>query len=126
MDAHTFARQSIECTPRSKFSSQGKNIQMRYLILTYYQRANGQIDEVMALSRNLKNRDLQTANVILDFKKLAVVKASMNGVVVPRDFNRIADYYMQFYESTITRLFNENGYEVDRPAKNEQDVVAEP
>ena len=86
---------------------------MRYLILTYYRKPDGRIDEAMQVSRNLKARDHSTANVILDFKKLEVVKCSMNGVNVPRDFNRIVEYYMQHYESTITRLFNENGYQVD-------------
>lgn len=86
---------------------------MRYLILTYYKKANGQIDEAMAVSKNLKTRDIQTASVIIDFKKLEVVKASMGGEQVPRDFNRIVEYYMQHYEAIITRLFNENGYEVD-------------
>ena len=85
---------------------------MRYLILTYYKKSNGQVDEVMAVAKNLKLRDHQTANVILDFKKLEVVKCSMGGVQVPKDFDRIVDYYMEHYESTITRLFNENGYEV--------------
>jgi hypothetical protein len=86
---------------------------MRYLILTYYKKPDGKIDEAMTVSRNLKNRDLSTANVILDFKKLEVVKCSMGGVNVPRDFDRIVQYYTQFYESTITRLFNENGYQVE-------------
>ena len=86
---------------------------MRYLILTYYTKPNGKTDEAMQVSRNLKTRDLQCANVILDFKKLQVVKASMGGVQVPKDFDKIVTYYMQFYESTITRLFNENGYEVN-------------
>jgi hypothetical protein len=86
---------------------------MRYLIFTYYKKASGQIDEVMTLTRNLKARDLSTANVILDFKKMDVVKCSMGGVNVPRDFNRIVEYYMQHYESTITRLFKENGYQVE-------------
>ena len=86
---------------------------MRYLILTYYRKADGQIDEVMAVSKNLKNRDHQTANVILDFKTLSVLKCSMGGTTVPRDFNRIVEYYMKHYESTITRLFNENGYEIE-------------
>lgn len=101
---------------------------MRYLILTYYKKASGQIDEVMAVSKNLKNRDLQTANVILDFKTLAVVKCSMGGVNVPRDFNRIVEYYMQHYESTITRLFNENGYEVElnKPQEQLQPAEADP
>jgi hypothetical protein len=85
---------------------------MRYLILTYYKKANGQIDEVMAVAKNLKARDHQTANVILDFKTLKVMKCSMGGVTIPRDFDRIVQYYMQHYESTITRLFKENGYEI--------------
>ena len=86
---------------------------MRYLILTYYKKANGQVDEVMSVSKNIKTRDHQMANVIIDFKELKVLKCSMGGTQVPRDFNRIVEYYMKHYESTITRLFNENGYEVD-------------
>ena len=88
---------------------------MRYLILTYYTKPNGQIDEVMAVARSLKSRDHQTANVILDFKTLSVLKCSMGGVQVPRDFDRIVEYYHQHYESTISRLFKENGYEIVKP-----------
>lgn len=95
---------------------------MRYLILTYYKQPDGRIDETMAVAKNLKNRDLQCANVILDFKELKVVKATMSGNNVPKDFDKIVTYYMQHYESTITRLFNENGYEVelkkDEPAES--------
>jgi len=86
---------------------------MRYLILTYYKKPSGQIDEVMAVAKTLKTRDHQTANVILDFRTLSVLKCSMAGTTVPRDFNRIVEYYMKHYESTITRLFKENGYEVE-------------
>ena len=86
---------------------------MRYLILTYYKKPSGH--EVMAVAKNLKTRDHATANVILDFKDLSVVKCSMGGVQVPRDFNKIVEYYMKHYESTITRLFNENGYEIVKP-----------
>jgi hypothetical protein len=86
---------------------------MRYLILTYYRQPSGKVDEVMTVARNLKTRDLSMANVIIDFRKLDVVKCSMGGVTVPRDFDRIVQYYTQFYESTITRLFNENGYQVE-------------
>jgi hypothetical protein len=93
---------------------------MRYLILTYYKKADGKIDEVMAVAKSLKKRDLQTANVILDFKALDVLKCSMGGVQVPRDFNRIVEYYMQYYKSTIERLFKENGYEIDYQSKQEE------
>jgi len=91
---------------------------VRYLIITYYRKANGQIDESTAVARNLKIRDHQTASVILDFKKLAVVKAQLNGESAPKDFTRIAEYYMQHYENIIRRLFAENGYEIDYREKS--------
>lgn len=93
---------------------------MRYLIITYYKKANGQIDETTAVAKNLKMRDHQTASVILDFKKLSVVKANLNGDSVPKDFNRIVEYYMQHYENIIKRLFEENGYEIELK-KSEQE-----
>jgi hypothetical protein len=95
---------------------------MRYLLLTYYTKPDGKIDEVMAVSKNLKMRDHQTCNVILDFKKLQVIKAGMAGTQVPRDFDRIAGYYHQHYASTIERLFKENGYEVE-VNKSQTDVA---
>jgi len=85
---------------------------MRYLVITYYKKANGQTDEAMAVTKNLKARDIQCANVILDFKKLEVVKAGMGGLQVPKNFDNLVQYYIQHYESIITRLFNENGYQV--------------
>jgi len=99
---------------------------MRYLVITYYHKANGQTDEAMAVAKNLKTRDIQTANVILDFKKLEVVKASMGGVQVPREFDTIVQYYMQHYEKIITRLFNENGYEVNLEKPNEKTTEPSP
>lgn len=88
---------------------------MRYLTLTYVTRANGKVDEVMAVTRNIKKADLQMCNVILDFRRLEVVKCTMNGTSVPRDWDRVVGYYHQHYASTIERLFNENGYEIVKP-----------
>ena len=97
---------------------------MRYLVITYYKKANGQTDEAMSVSKNLKARDLQMANVILDFKKLEVVNATMGGLNVPKNFDNLVQYYIQHYEAIITRLFNENGYEVNLEKPNE-DVKTE-
>jgi hypothetical protein len=85
---------------------------MRYFIVTYYHKANGQVDEATAVSKNLKKRDIQSASVILDFKTCSVLKSSMGGVVVPRDFQKISSFYHQHYPNIIERLFRENGYEV--------------
>jgi hypothetical protein len=79
----------------------------------------------MAVSRNIKTRDLQTVNVILDFKKLEVVKANMDGVSVPKDFNRIVEYYHKHYASTSERLFAENGYEIVKPQEPESQPASE-
>jgi serine/threonine-protein kinase RIO1 len=85
---------------------------MRYFIVKYFRKANGKVDEATAVSKRIKTSDLQSAAVILDFKDLKVVKASMDGTVLPRDFNRIASFYHQHYPNVIERLFQENGYEV--------------
>ena len=94
---------------------------MRYLVLTYVRKPDGKINEQMEVARNVKRRDLQMANVILDFKDLKVVKCSMGGVNVPNDWNRILAYYYQHYQATIERLLKENGYEIVKDeAKNEE------
>lgn len=85
---------------------------MRYMIVTYYRRANGQMDESMTVSRKIKSSDLQSAAVILDFRHLRVEKASLDGIVVGRDWHRIMGYYRQHYRSTIDRLLMENGHQI--------------
>lgn len=108
---------------------------MRYLVITYYKKANGETDEAMDVTKNLKPRDIQCANVILDFKKLEVVKASMGGVQVPKVFDNVVGYYRQHYKSIIDRLFAENGFEVlenkqeassseDQGQQNEQEIAS--
>ena len=86
---------------------------MRYLTLTYYTKANGQIDEVMAVVKNLKTSDWQLASVILDFKLQKVEKCSMNGVQVPKVWDTVVGYYYQHYANIIERLFEENGHPID-------------
>ena len=90
---------------------------MRYLLLTYYTKPNGKIDEAMTVVTKIKTRDHQTVNVILDFKELKVIKASMNNTTVPKDWDRIVGYYYQHYSATIERLFQENGHPIDIKAE---------
>ena len=93
---------------------------MRYLILTYVKKASGQIDEQMEVTRRVRTRDIQMANVILDFKELKVLKCTMGGEQVPRDWDRIVGYYYQHYAATIERLFNENGYQIVKPEESKE------
>lgn len=93
---------------------------MRYLLLTYYKKPNGQIDEQMTLSTRVRTKDHQMVNVILDFKECKVIKASMGDKTVPKDWDRIVSFYYEHYSATIERLFAENGHAVDikaEPAK---------
>jgi hypothetical protein len=91
---------------------------MRYLLLTYYYQANGKIDEGMTVTTRVRTKDMQTANVILDFKELKVLKASLRDTTIPKDWDRIVGYYYPFYTNIMERLLNENGH----PIK----IVAEP
>lgn len=87
---------------------------MRYLCITYVQKPDGTMDEMMTVTKSIRTNDVQTASVILDFKKLEVVKASLKGESVDRNWDRIVAFYHQYYEATMERLFYENGWEVQK------------
>jgi hypothetical protein len=86
---------------------------MRYLLLTYYTKPNGKIDEVLSLSKRLKSRDWQMTNVILDFKECRVLLCSVAGISANKDWDTIVSYYYQHYPATIERLFQDNGHPID-------------
>lgn len=81
---------------------------MRYLFVQYIKRPNGQMDEIVSVSKKIKRKDYQCQSVILDFKTRTVVQASVNGVKAPKDFGRIKDYYRQHYMSVIDQLEGAN------------------
>jgi hypothetical protein len=85
---------------------------MRYLLLTYYTKPNGQIDEVMAVARKLKPNDWRTCNVILDFKDQKVLLASVKGMTATKDWDTIVGYYYKHYAATIERMFQDNGHKL--------------
>ena len=85
---------------------------MRYLTLTYFTKADGQIDETMAVTKNLKMSDWQTASVILDFKLQKVEKCFLDGVQVPKVWDTVVSYYYQHYSNIVERLFEENGHPI--------------
>ena len=90
---------------------------MRYLMLTYFYQANGKIDEGMTVATRVRTKDSQTASVILDFKELKVIKASLRDITIPKDWDTIVSYYYQHYAATIESLFQENGHPIDIKAK---------
>lgn len=103
---------------------------MRYFIITYLRKSNGQIDEQTEVTKSLRRRDVQCANIILDFRDRRVEKAWMDGQSMPRDWDHILGYFMQYYQNIFQRLANENGYsieiasdEVPQPSDTNPDLV---
>lgn len=92
---------------------------MRYFIVNYVLTPKGQTDELISVSKKTKKNDLQTAAVILDFKQQQVVKASMNGTVIPRDWQRIRDYYYQHYPKVIDQIEQFHAVPVTTPAPDQ-------
>ena len=77
---------------------------MRYLLITFSRKPGGQIDEQVGFSKNVKPSDLQTCNVILDYKERKVNKCVIEGKIVPTDFERMNEYYKQVYPELIDQL----------------------
>ena len=93
---------------------------MRYLMLTYFYQASGKIDEGMTVATRVRTKDWQTASVILDFKELKVLKASLRDNSIPKDWERIVGYYYPFYTNIMERLLQENGHEPPGLDKNSE------
>jgi len=98
---------------------------MRYFLITYIKKPNGQTDESVAISRRVKRNDLATASVILDFKEQKVIKASFGGQLAEKNWSSVRDYYFKHYPNYITPMEEAYGklaaYEADTgPLTDEQ------
>ena len=82
---------------------------MRYLLITFFRKPGGQIDEQVTVSKRLKTSDLQMCNVILDYNKKKLEKCVIEGKVVDTDFDRMNEYYKKVYTNLITQLEKEAG-----------------
>jgi hypothetical protein len=81
---------------------------MKYLLITYMRKANGQIDEQVAVSKRVRQSDIQTCNVIIDYSRKKVDKCVIEGKVVDTDFVRMNEYYKRIYPSLIDQLEKTN------------------
>jgi hypothetical protein len=86
---------------------------MRYLTITYYRKPDGRIDESVSPRRSLRPNDYTMSSVILDFRDLKVIKASLEGHTIPPDFNHIVEYYHEHHGALIRQLFEANGYRIE-------------
>ena len=85
---------------------------MRYFLVTYIRKPNGQMDEMTSVSKRLRTKDIQMVNVILDFKEMKVLNANLQGTTIPKNWESIHNFYYQHYKATFDRLHEENGRRV--------------
>ena len=81
---------------------------MRYLLIVYVRKPNGQIDEQVSISKRVRTSDIQTCNVILDFAKKKIDKCVVEGKVVDTDWDRMIEYYKRVYPTLIDQLEKNN------------------
>ena len=86
---------------------------MRYLIVTYLKKPNGQIDEQVEVGMRIKTRDIQMANIIMDFKEQKVEKCLIEGQVVTQEWEKLYEYYKKIYPAIVERLEREAGTSPD-------------
>lgn len=80
---------------------------MRYLLITFMRKANGQIDEQVAVSKRIKPTDIQMCNVILDYAKKKIEKCVIEGRTVDSDWDKMNEYYKRIYPSLVGQLEKE-------------------
>ena len=84
---------------------------MRYLLITFMKKADGKIDEQVQVAKSIKPKDIQTCNLILDFKEKKVEKCMVNGTALPTTWDSIYEYYKNIYPSILERLDREANLE---------------
>jgi predicted glycosyltransferase involved in capsule biosynthesis len=98
---------------------------MRYLLVTYVKKPDGKIDEMVGVGKNIKKRDVQTANVIMDFSERKVVKCLIDGQRVDTDWDNLYMYYKGVYPNIIDRLSEENGWRGEIIPSDSDDQVTD-
>ena len=81
---------------------------MRYLLIVFVRKPNGQIDEQVSISKKIRTSDLQSCNVILDFSKKKVDKCVIEGKIVNSDWDKLIEYYKRIYPTLIDQLEKNN------------------
>ena len=81
---------------------------MKYLLITYIRKPNGQIDESVTVSRKLKKTDLQMCNIIMDYSTKQVVKGVVEGKLIEKDWDHLNEYYRKVYTNLVNQLEADN------------------
>lgn len=80
---------------------------MRYLLITFYRKPGGQIDEAARFVKRVKNSDITTSNIIMDYGLKKVDKCVVEGNKLDRTFDQLNEYYKKIYPAMIATLEKE-------------------
>ena len=82
---------------------------MRYLLVSYLRKVNGQIDEMVSVTKRVKTSDMNSCNVIVDFADKKVLKSVIEGKEHDTTFEKLRDYYVRIYPNLVEQLEKEAG-----------------
>jgi hypothetical protein len=77
---------------------------MRYMLITYLRKPNGQIDEQVEITKSVRTKDIQTCNVIMDFQEKKVNKCIIESKSIDTTWDQLRDYYQKVYPDVIDRI----------------------
>lgn len=77
---------------------------MRFLIIKYMKDASGKFKEQSQVANTVRNKDWDTAAVILDYREQKVLKAVIDGRTLPKSFQRFDSYYREFFPAAVDSL----------------------
>lgn len=77
---------------------------MKYMLITFVKKSNGQIDEQVSLSAKLRKSDQSMCNIILNFAERKIEKCVVEGRVLDTDWDRIVAYYRSVYPELLDEL----------------------
>ena len=80
---------------------------MRYLLVSFLRRKAGQIDEMVSVTKRVRNSDMESTNVILDFAEKKIVKCLIEGKNHDTTFDKMREYYNRIYPNLIQQLERE-------------------
>ena len=87
-------------------------------MIQFIRKPGGQIDELVNVSRKIKNSDITTKNVILDYADKKVEKCVIEGSNHDTSFEKMNEYYKKVYPTLIEQLEKEAPIEKAKRSKS--------
>ena len=77
---------------------------MRYLLITFYRKPGGQIDEQARFVKRVRTSDSSSSNIILDYGLRKVDKCVVEGKRLDKTFDDLHNYYKKIYPNMVANL----------------------